>query len=347
MGARTPRGTARTAQDEPYLRGRLPVLRRSATEVQVGTDPRWAVALADLTPEATRALVGVPAGAARRTVVSALRRAGATETEVLAVLAHLGSTHHLVPRAPGATADEAVWALLHADADGATVMTRRGRACVEVRGLGRTGTAVATTLAAAGVGTVVPVDDGTVSRHDVGVGGLRADDVGLGREAAVARLLREVAPDVRTGPPGRAGLVVLVEHHAADPVRYAALHDAGRPHLSVVVREASVLVGPLVRPGLTPCLRCVDLGRSRRDDRWPTLAAQLTRLPPLPEETTLAALGGSLAAAQALALVDGRPIAVGGASLVVTLPDAVPRMVAWDGDTACGCTGPAEGDDGR
>ena len=35
------------------LRAGLRVLRRTATEVQVGTDPRWAVRLPDLTPDET------------------------------------------------------------------------------------------------------------------------------------------------------------------------------------------------------------------------------------------------------------------------------------------------------
>lgn len=339
MGGRT----TGAADAEPRLRGRLPVLWRGSGELQVGTDPRWAVTLADLGPDAVRALGGVPPGSGRRAVVAAMRRAGVSEDEVGAVLAHLEAAHHLVPGPAPAPGDEAVWSLLHADGDGARVMARRARACVEVHGLGRLGTAVAATLASAGVGTVVPVDPGTVTRHEVGVGGLRLDDVGLARATAVGRLLHDVAPEVRTGPADGVGLVVVVEHHAADPVRYAALRDAGRTHLSVVVREASVLVGPLVRPGRTPCLRCLDLARSRLDPRWPALAAQLTRLPPLPEETTLAATAGALAAAQTLAFVDGRPVAVEGGSLVVALPDAVPRAVAWAADGDCGCTGPAVG----
>ncbi|MBX9246764.1 ThiF family adenylyltransferase, partial [Actinotalea ferrariae] len=274
MGGRA----GRTPEEEPRLRGRLPVLWRSATEVQVGTDPRWSVALSDLTPGAVRALGGVPASAERRTLVAAMRRAGCAEAEVRSVLAHLAAAHLLVPPVhPDASGDEGAWALVDGRGDGGSTSARRAGGSVAVHGLGRTGTAIAATLAAAGVGTVVLVDDGSVTRHDVGVGGLRVEDVGLARTAAVGRLLLGVAPGVRTIATGHADLTVLVEHHAADPVRYSALHDAGRAHLSVVVREASVLVGPLVRPGATACLRCVDLARSRRDDRWPAVAAQLAR----------------------------------------------------------------------
>ncbi|MBN9375247.1 MAG: hypothetical protein J0I40_07635, partial [Cellulomonas sp.] len=44
------------------LRTGLPVLRRGADEVQVGTDPRWAVRLTNLAPDEVEALVTRRAG---------------------------------------------------------------------------------------------------------------------------------------------------------------------------------------------------------------------------------------------------------------------------------------------
>ena len=41
------------------------------------------------------------------------------------------------------------------------------------------------------------------------------------------------------------------------------------------VRDGAGLVGPLVIPGVTSCLRCADLHRSDRDAAWPAVAAQL------------------------------------------------------------------------
>ena len=41
------------------------------------------------------------------------------------------------------------------------------------------------------------------------------------------------------------------------------------------VRDGTGLVGPLVIPGVTSCLRCADLHRSDRDSAWPAVAAQL------------------------------------------------------------------------
>jgi len=74
---------------------------------------------------------------------------------------------------------------------------------------------------------------------------------------------------------GRFDLVVLSDYLVADPRVLRDLHDAKVPHLPVRVRDGTGLVGPLVIPGMTSCLRCADLHRSDRDAAWPALAAQL------------------------------------------------------------------------
>ena len=51
-------------------------------------------------------------------------------------------------------------------------------------------------------------------------------------------------------------LVVLSDSLVADPRMLRDLHAARIPHLPVRVRDGSGLVGPLVVPGVTSCLRC-------------------------------------------------------------------------------------------
>ncbi|NLE71242.1 MAG: TOMM precursor leader peptide-binding protein [Actinomycetales bacterium] len=324
------------------LRTRL-VLWQGPTQVRVGTDPRWSVVLTDLSPSAARALAALPRDADERAVRAVLAAEQVAADEADAVLDHLRAARLLVPAAPSAPAspDAAAWALLEADGDASEVLARRRAACVQVTGLGRLGAGLALTLAAAGVGHLDLADTSPVTRHEVGWAGVAARDVGRPRRDAVARALHDAAPAVRTprAPAGPPDLVVLVEHHVADPTRHRPLVTDGTPHLSVVVREASVLVGPLVRPGRTPCLRCLDALRADVDPAWPTVAAQLAVRPPEPEETLLAAVGASLAAAQALAFLDGRRAATEGATLEVALPDAVPRLARFDVHPACGCGG--------
>jgi bacteriocin biosynthesis cyclodehydratase domain-containing protein len=72
-----------------------------------------------------------------------------------------------------------------------------------------------------------------------------------------------------------ADLVVLTDSLAVDPAFVRDLHDEGTPHLLVRVRDGTGLVGPMVIPGVTSCLRCADLHRSDHDAAWPAVAAQL------------------------------------------------------------------------
>lgn len=322
------------------LRERLPVLWQGPTQVRIGTDPRWSVVLADLSPGAVRGLMAVPPGSTERMLRTALQREGAPSAEADDVVAHLRAAHLLVAEPARDNPDAGVLALLEPDGGIGPVVMRRAAARVQVSGLGRLGAGVVHTLAAAGVGRIGLEDPEVVGRHDVGWAGLTSADVGRPRADAVARAVRDLA-DGSFGPPdgGAVDLAVLVEHGVADPTRHRPLMTDGTCHLSVVVREASVLVGPLVEPGVTACLRCADLHRTDLDPHWPAVAAQLAVRRPLQEETVLAVVGAALAAAQVLAWVDGRASALAGAALEVRLPEAVPRLVTWRPHPECGCAG--------
>ncbi|GAB2628654.1 hypothetical protein ABI214_21935 [Prescottella soli] len=69
--------------------------------------------------------------------------------------------------------------------------------------------------------------------------------------------------------------VVLTDDLIADPRLVDALFTAGTPHLQVRLRDGRGIVGPLVLPGRTSCLRCADLTRCAADEEWPHVAAQL------------------------------------------------------------------------
>ncbi|MFZ2176458.1 MAG: hypothetical protein WAW17_20950 [Rhodococcus sp. (in: high G+C Gram-positive bacteria)] len=69
--------------------------------------------------------------------------------------------------------------------------------------------------------------------------------------------------------------VVLADDLVAEPRLVADLVRNRIPHLPVRLRDGRGLVGPLVLPGHTSCLRCADLVRCSYDEDWPHLAAQL------------------------------------------------------------------------
>ncbi|WP_040518165.1 hypothetical protein [Gordonia neofelifaecis] len=73
----------------------------------------------------------------------------------------------------------------------------------------------------------------------------------------------------------RPALVVVADQPVPDPVVWEPLMAAGVPHLAVHVRDDVGVVGPLVLPGLSSCLRCVELHRTDLDEAWPVIAATL------------------------------------------------------------------------
>ena len=301
------------------LRTGLAVLRRGDDEVQVGTDPRWAVRLTGLTPPEVEALLARRLDAGPRT--SAL-----ADELALAGLA-----------VPDDAPDALAWGLLGPGDEPAARTRRREAACVGVVGLGLTGLGVAAGLAAAGIGAVLLDDERPVRAADVGAVGYRWSDVGRPRERAAARLLRDIAPAVDADGPATADVLVVVESGAADPARGERLVSLDVTHLSVVVREADIVVGPLVVPGAGPCLRCLDLHRTDLDPAWPLLLSQLAG-GDAAEPGPVATVAAGLAVAAVLGVVDGLAPVVGRA-WEVGLPDAVPRERSWVPHPRCGCAG--------
>ena len=97
------------------------------------------------------------------------------------------------------------------------------------------------------------------------------------------------------------------------------------PHLVATVRGATGVVGPLVVPGRTSCLRCADLHRRDADPRWPRLAAQLTAAEPPPSGATVTCLLTAVTAAvQVLAYLDGGAAPVALDATVEAAPAAGP-----------------------
>jgi len=223
------------------------------------------------------------------------------------------------------------------------VVRARRAASVVVHGAGRVGASLATLLAAAGVGQVHVADRGPVRPGDVAPAGVAATDVDRSRTAAAAEALRRAAPEIRSTPPApgrRPDLVVLASTEPVDTTLRTALAGGRVAHLVAGVRETTAVVGPLVLPGRTGCLRCGDLHRADRDPAWPVVAAQLVGIRRRREEpcdVVLATVAASLAALHCLAHLDGRPSAATGASLELSLTDWRLRRRSWPAHPRCDC----------
>jgi hypothetical protein len=226
--------------------------------------------------------------------------------------------------------------------DAATVLRARRQAAVAVHGTSRLATAVAATLAAAGIGWVQLVHGGDVGASDACPGGLTPADEGRRFGTAAADAVRRAAPDVDTTPiPGdrSADLVVLTDVGPADSTVRSSLHLDGVAHLVAAVDGPHAVIGPLVIPGVTSCLRCADLHRCERDPAWPAIAVQLATKPlrRRPSDVALCVATAGVAVSQALAYLDRQQPATLEGTLEWRLPDWRLRRRSWPSHHECDC----------
>jgi len=347
--------------------GLLPVWRNRDT-VQIGIDPRRAVALTGMrgADVLLRLLDGSRDRAQVLAAASDLGMDTATADQVLSLLAAAGALSDLPAGrygtlSTGARArlapELATAALARGDADGgARTLARRQAACVRVYGASRPGLWIAGMLSAAGIGLVISTGPTAPGVSAAGAGAARADPdrrsaggagAGPGARAgghsvrphagAGGAAQRARAPRAQSHRPS---LVILADSHRREFP--AALTQKLVPHLAVSASEAIGVVGPLVLPGQSACLRCLDLTRAERDPAWPLILAQLSgqaSADPPGCDTVLATTVAAQAVAQALAFIDedGQAPAVTNGTLELVLPGWQWRRRTWRPHPQCGC----------
>lgn len=284
----------------PRLVPGLDVLLRKPDEIQFGLDPRHAVVASGLPPslvDTLRTLDGLIS------TTTALSTAGPEHAErlrgVLGELARRGLVEEARPhaaqlRASGEPEHSSLRAGKHA---------RQGRSdsTVLIYGGGRGAVATAAMLATAGVGRLDSRCSGRVGNPDLGTGYVAAD-IGMPRRQAMLAAIHRANP--RTDTTKLVGkeqptLAVLADMIVPDPDLTLELSQKGIPHLPIRVRDGIGIVGPLVIPGKTSCLRCADLHRADLDPCWPTVATQLAGRSRPAELSSVHALA-ALAAGQVL-----------------------------------------------
>ncbi len=325
----------------PVLLPGLDLLERGNGEIQIGLDPAHAVVIAGLADGVVAAIRGLDG---KRDIDDILLAQSEHHEELRELMTEL-TAYGLVTEAgqpqrhPAPKAETGLWSL-RARHHQAALKTRRKHSAVAVQGDGRLAVAVAALLANAGIGHIEIRASGTVTEHDLGSGYTEAE-IGMSRREAVAQVIRRTSPltsTTRLYADRQPELVLLTDAVVPAPEVVDELVQEGISHLPVRVRDGIGIVGPLVVPGRSSCLRCADLFRAGLDNGWPRVASQLAGRVQRPDLGAVQACA-SLAAAQALRLLSPSDEAppTWNATLEIDFFDGAVHHRDWPPHPGCGC----------
>ncbi len=135
---------------------------------------------------------------------------------------------------------------------------------------------------------------------------------------------------------GAAALVVVLHDGEARREEHDAFMAAGRAHLPVWWRGGLPHLGPLVVPGTTACLRCVDAHEAEADPRRPLLVEQACRESALPRDPVLLALATAWVVRDVQRWAEGEVPTTWSATVRLG-PGGPPLVTSWARHPHCGC----------
>lgn len=146
--------------------------------------------------------------------------------------------------------------------------------------------------------------------------------------------------------PGQATIAVLADgHHPDVPAHFD--HDLqDLPHVHIGVLGDRAVVGPVVVPGRTSCLRCAHLHRRDADPAWPLLAVQWAQAvaslacPPIDPLLTRIAAAHAILLVRTWADAPDDPNRWANRALELRLPDGRAAWLARPPHPLCGCRWP-------
>lgn len=318
-----------SAFTHPMLRPDIPVLQRNERELQIGIDHPSAL-IFDVAPGLDVLVMLLDGCYHLSEIYRRCARAGLDHQAVdwrLSVLGEAGLIVEGGGRAPSRVRNP--------------LATKR----VRLVGAGALGKAIGDLLVRSGIETLYVIDSAptdTAIYPTAGVLGSRAEALRawlVGQTSGVDRAATRVVVANHWAKPEASATdltVIAADRMEIDRVVADGLVQADQPHLIVRSQAGGVVVGPLVIPGHTPCVRCMDLTRRDADPAWPRLLRQLCRLGQ-PATPAMASWAAGVGAAQALGFLSGGTPESRGATLELSAPDFVTRWRSWPVHVGCGC----------
>lgn len=266
---------------------------RNPFEMQLGTG-KSAISLGKLSNAQERLIAALYKGIADQQLPLVTKDLGLTAPETDAVLTAVGDL--MLADAPGkeskiklgddfvsgAFAEIIRASLLHS-IDGEQILISRAGRSVHIDNLGRAGLTIALGLAAAGIGHLISHDELKVDSSNLGPTGYPTQLLGHPRIDALRSLLA-ASPNkamVSTGKKlpssklQKLDCAVLISQQVTEPSRYATWMNKNIPHIAVTFDAEQVSVSPIIIPGQSACLFCLEKMRTQQDSDWPVIATQL------------------------------------------------------------------------
>ncbi|MDO5746099.1 MAG: hypothetical protein Q4P66_00315 [Actinomycetaceae bacterium] len=312
-----------------YFYPGFPVIDHHNGSVQFGTAPHSQFFLHDLQPEEAQFVQLLSRVTHQRDYEQLRIQSGLSHHQCQTLLDRLSGFPFTTSHPPTTlNSDEVWWARQRGDQK----MTQsRINAYIRVTGLDRVGFLLARQLVNAGATHIILQDSKPVTHWDIHP--YPESMLGVLRESAAASLLQ--SPDCYVYR--RLDTIdcdILVRPYRSDMLWAAHNMSKNRMHLPIILSEADITIGPLVKPGSTCCLRCVELNMEHH--RIPVDHHDITHHSGV--ESILGSYGAALAAREVLSAVAGLSSALENASWRVRADTPFPIVTSWDIDPHCGCT---------
>lgn len=159
----------------------------------------------------------------------------------------------------------------------------------------------------------------------------------VARALAGSGIAVTVGADATPGTGAAPDLAILASQHVTPPWLHSAWLRRDVPHLPVVITDGGVHVGPVVEPGVGPCLLCLELHRRDADPAWPAIATQLLGRRPIAPPPLLVLESAAVVVRMALA----RLSAGAGPAIAVRLDAHTGQreQAVCEPHPECGCRG--------